>query len=101
MTQTTVTNMTTAAFLTKAITAIITTITAAAGAAARGPEAPGNRSIGLIPPQYMPALAQSHILRLRVLQAATACPRCPPGNRTQEQGIPNGSRAKGAGIKVG
>jgi len=38
LTQTTVTNMTTAAFLTKAIKAIITTITAAAGAAARGPK---------------------------------------------------------------
>ena len=84
--------MMTAAFVTNATTAIITTITEAFGAAARlaskprltraipvaAPQRIGQqaqrrsgifRSIGLIPPQYMPALARSQILRLRMLQA--------------------------------
>jgi hypothetical protein len=97
-------NMMTAAFLSNAVTAIITTITAAVGAAARMASKPRPtlvipvaaprrirrqaqqcsgifRSIGLIPPQYMPALAQSQILRLRMLQATAACQRWPPGDR--------------------
>jgi hypothetical protein len=104
MTETTVMNMMTAALLTKAITAIITTITRVApqppvtlatpvAAPLRIPRQAQRRSeifrsIGLIPPQYMPALARTHILRLRMLKAATACPRRPPGNRTQEQRFP-------------
>jgi hypothetical protein len=79
MTQITVKNMMTAAFLTKAITAIITTITrvvpkpqatlaipvAAPLRIRRQAQRRSGifRSIGLIPPQYMPALARTHILR--------------------------------------
>lgn len=81
-------NTMTAAFLTNAVRAITTTITAAVSAAARTASKPRAalaipvaaprrirrraqrrygifRSIGLIPPQYMPALARSQILRLR------------------------------------
>jgi hypothetical protein len=101
MTRITVMNMMTAASLTKAMTAIITTIARVAPRRQATPAIPVSaplrirrqaqrrsgiiRSIGLIAPQYMPALTRSHILRLRMLQAATACPRWPPGNRTQER----------------
>ena len=104
MTQTTAMNMMTTAFLTKAITAITTKITRLVpkhqGTLAiplatplRTRQQAERRSailpsIGLIPPQYMPALAQSHIWRQRMFQAATTCPGWPPGNRTREQRSP-------------
>jgi hypothetical protein len=86
-------NMMTAAILgIAAVTAIIITITAAVSAAARAAsESPApqvvpvatpprirrramrnstvSRPIGLIRPQYLPALARSRILRLRMLRA--------------------------------
>jgi hypothetical protein len=91
--ETTIMNMMTAAILgITAITAIILTITAALSAAARAAsESPAtqvtpvatpagirrravrnsvvSRPIGLIRPQYLPALARSRILRLRMLRA--------------------------------
>jgi hypothetical protein len=91
--ETTIMNMMTAAILgITALTAIILTITAAVSAAARAvsenpttQEVPVatpprirrralrnsgvSRPIGLIRPQYLPALARSRILRLRMLRA--------------------------------
>ena len=90
--------MTLAIRATTAITVIVTTITAAVSAAAR----PGrdrlttraipaavspksrrravrtsgvSRSIGMIRPQYLPALAQARSLRLRMAHVAIATPR--------------------------
>ena len=105
MTQTPAMNMMTTAFLTKAITAIVTkimrlvpkhqgTLAIPMATPLRIRQQAERRSailpsIGLIPPQYMPALAQSHIWRRRTFQAATTCPGWPPGKRTREQqGLP-------------